>query len=49
MDKLWIKKKLKIEMNSLVVIAVILTGLLDITTAVKNSGKFIFFGIIYDF
>lgn len=39
MDKLWIKKKLKKEMNSLVIIAVILIGLLDTTTAVKNSGK----------
>ena len=39
MDKLWIKKKLKREMISLVVIAVILIGLLDTTTAVKNSGE----------
>lgn len=41
MDKLWIKKKLKREMNSLVIIAVILTGLLDTTNAVKNSGKLV--------
>lgn len=41
MDKLWIKKKLKREMNSLVIIAVILTGLLDTTTAVKNAGKLV--------
>lgn len=39
MDKLWIKKKLKKVMNSLVIIAVILTGILDTATAIKNSGK----------
>lgn len=45
MDKLWIKKKLKRKMNSLVIIGVILVGLLDTTTAVKDSSKLIAFNL----